>query len=610
MEPQQHTMMVVDTGQLGNLNRTNKSQSGSFELEVLNSSQKSLRNSQNINNNTSNDIGTKQDTNNIESNKKTDEQTGNTNKDNMDEDDHDTILVDNRNFHHQTNDKSINQRYVSIGTEYAVDKTKSDDLYAGALITMVEYLLTEWTSEKMIDDAYDQNHQEINKEYDKYERWIVEPRVIRNKRCVKVETIVRLKTGFNAYKLYMNQRKYCDSNRIKIATKRTKDEYTKKIGFLSGAYVKLASPEVCIKEITTKMNLSDYVIDIAKEFTYEKKDRSKVLVVYAVESMATQINDTLCKMTSPRYLYCSYKNTDPNERETAMYRNDRHNINAKYESIYNANLEDKVWVESNRKYVTLEEILMSVKDKHDPLFLAAEEGSERIRKTINVVLNPKTKMKSKAWLVEECPRLAFKYERRIETSVDADDYEINKEYKERLKEFLRPTVTYAVQNDNRIGKNIKTYAQALGISKKQQEPKTQSKTKPNSKNEHVDSTLEIVIKRMEKQIEQLTAILNTFCEVIVKDENVKQELAKRIFEIKHNETSTSISDSIQKTKDTMDKKVDNETLEPKTLVTKIDRKVNDRKHLLQLPLNVTGDMKGVQWMRNNKKQKSKDNIEK
>ena len=55
-------------------------------------------------------------------------------------------------------------------------------------------------------------------------------------------------------------------------------------------------------------------------------------------------------------------------------------------------------------------------------------------------------------------------------------------------------------------------------------------------------------------------------------------MAKRIFEIKHNETSTSVSDSIQKTRGTIDKKVDNETLEPKTLVTKIDRKVNNKKH--------------------------------
>ena len=36
---------------------------------------------------------------------------------------------------------------------------------------------------------------------------------------------------------------------------------------------------------------------------------------------------------------------------------------------------------------------------------------------------------------------------------------------------------------------------------------------------------------MEKQIEQLIAILNVVCEVIVKDENVKQQLAQRINEI-------------------------------------------------------------------------------
>ena len=317
----------------------------------------------------------------------------------------------------------------------------------------------------MIEDAYDNENKELHQEYDNYERWVIEPRVIRMKKCVKVEIIIRVKTTSSTYSLCMNQRDYCESNRLKINAKRTGDEYTKKIGFLSGVHVKLASPDAYIKEIMKKTNIPEKAIDIVKIFTYKKKERLKVLVIYVVESLAPQINEALCKMKSPRYIYYSYKSTDTNERSSAMCNNDRHNINAKYESIYNAKLDDKVWNGTKEDYVDLEEVLMMAKEKEQYLFLAAKEGNDRLRKSINVVVNPSTKMASKAWLLEEFPSLSFKEVRSTETSGNADDFSINKEYKERLKEFLRPSLTHALQNNNRVGKNVKTYAQILGINK-------------------------------------------------------------------------------------------------------------------------------------------------
>ena len=155
---------------------------------------------------------------------------------------------------------------------------------------------------------------------------------------------------------------------------------------------------------------------------------------------------------------------------------------------------------------------------------------------------------------------------------------------------------------------MKTYAQALGINKEEKEPKLQSNKQPDSKKNNVsDSTFETVIKRMEKQIEQLTAILTTFCEVIVQDENVKKQLAKRILDI--NQPESSNSESNQTTKKDRSEQVVEDKTESTKLSTNIDKKGNDRKHLLNLPLNVTGDMKGVLWVRNNKKRKSKENIE-
>ena len=53
----------------------------------------------------------------------------------------------------------------------------------------------------------------------------------------------------------------------------------------------------------------------------------------------------------------------------------------------------------------------------------------------------------------------------MQTSVIVDDLNESTKYKESLKEFLCPTFENAViSKDKKIGKNLKTYAQVLGIN--------------------------------------------------------------------------------------------------------------------------------------------------
>ena len=68
-------------------------------------------------------------------------------------------------------------------------------------------------------------------------------------------------------------------------------EYTKKIGTLVGTYIKIASPKYCIIELSNILEIINKVIDIKKWFTYEKGLQSKVLVVYAIEKEAKQIDE-------------------------------------------------------------------------------------------------------------------------------------------------------------------------------------------------------------------------------------------------------------------------------------------------------------------------------
>ena len=101
--------------------------------------------------------------------------------------------------------------------------------------------------------------------------------------------------------LYTNQKEYYDNNNIQVESKKKCMEYIKKIRFLVGTYVQLASPDYYINEITNDMNLEEGIIDIKKRFTYEKNTRSKVLTVYAIENEAQDVDERLCEIKSLRY---------------------------------------------------------------------------------------------------------------------------------------------------------------------------------------------------------------------------------------------------------------------------------------------------------------------
>jgi len=68
-----------------------------------------------------------------------------------------------------------------------------------------------------------------------------------------------------------------------------------------------------------------------------------VLAIYAVQDEAKEVDEILCNLKSPRYSYISYQQITSNERLTVMYTNDRHNIKARYETLYDMNLNNEVW---------------------------------------------------------------------------------------------------------------------------------------------------------------------------------------------------------------------------------------------------------------------------
>ena len=102
---------------------------------------------------------------------------------------------------------------------------------AGTIMHVTEILITQWTKNKMIDGVYDTNGGLMNKKHDDLDNWAMEPRIIKKKKHVTVETTLEVHTNASAYALCQNEKDYCESNNVKIGSKNTIMEHTKKWDF-------------------------------------------------------------------------------------------------------------------------------------------------------------------------------------------------------------------------------------------------------------------------------------------------------------------------------------------------------------------------------------------
>ena len=130
------------------------------------------------------------------------------------------------------------------------------------------------------------------------------------------------------------------------------------MGFLTGPCVKLASPKQCVNELNERLTTEEGSIDVKKQFTYDKGSRSKVLVIYAIESEAREVDEMSCVMKSPRCKHVSYRQTTAQDRLAAMHNNEMKNRNGKCKTLENVKLNDEVLDEIKDEHVSLETALM------------------------------------------------------------------------------------------------------------------------------------------------------------------------------------------------------------------------------------------------------------
>jgi len=116
------------------------------------------------------------------------------------------------------------------------------------------------------------------------------------------------------------------------------------------------------------------------------------MVVYAMEKEASKIDLQLTSMDIPTFQYLSFKYSSSEERLGAMHANEVINVKARFETLYNVNLEQDMKYQEKTKM--LGQVLKEANHNQCPLFLAVENGSGVNKKDVHVVINPQVKLQA------------------------------------------------------------------------------------------------------------------------------------------------------------------------------------------------------------------------
>jgi len=183
--------------------------------------------------------------------------------------------------------KELYNEYKGLLIEMEFNIKMEQQKYELAIIQYTIELVKNWKEKQVISWVQGVKEAKIT-DFDDFDKWLRMPRVIEKKtKSVKAaEVMIRVYTNQSTNKLYHEQKEVCDKYRIRISTKRMNMEYTKRIGFLTGPYVRIASPVYYLLDIKKKLKIDTEIIEVKKEYTYERGKRSKVLMVYAIESLA------------------------------------------------------------------------------------------------------------------------------------------------------------------------------------------------------------------------------------------------------------------------------------------------------------------------------------
>ena len=169
--------------------------------------------------------------------------------------DSDQNLVQNQDMNVQTGDNAWKCRKdevlgINFRMEISYDNDPDHQEIFITICDKVINLLNAWIKPGGIAGVHDKDHQIVKDNLqDNINDWGIDPRIIAKKQLITVDLCLQLNTKKTTFQLCQSKKRECEKYCIKLETKKTEMECTKRIGFIANVYAQEASQDYYTKEL-------------------------------------------------------------------------------------------------------------------------------------------------------------------------------------------------------------------------------------------------------------------------------------------------------------------------------------------------------------------------
>ena len=303
------------------------------------------------------------------------------------------------------------------------------------------------------DNLNEDNEEKHTSDLTDYNVWLSEPKVS-GTNTMQVETYFTFKTEYALKEIIEEDIEILQAENIRFDIKRTRDEHTNRIGFLTGPIIDEVNMPWHDKMLKLEGKLDEGTLEVRKKYVHEGREGSQwSIAVHSVQSEVDNVDYELRKMSSSNKTHTkhvSFKHNTRAERIAGMNLNKMLNGRLKYDWLENVRVFDKATFQGEKKSTS--QIIMNAKAKGMHIFNRLEQGRGKYSERLHLHYKPNMKEDAQKWIQQHYGTI-FKIEGQDQhvssvRAISKEDETINSNIQDYISSRLQE-VTITTENTRR-----------------------------------------------------------------------------------------------------------------------------------------------------------------
>jgi len=340
-------------------------------------------------------------------------------------------------------EETAETRFVKVLVTKTHKNQEEDDDYDTVINTtrVIECLVTGWIEKEYVQGVKDMENNNVMTDLRDYNLWLSEPKMTGTE-TTRVEIYFTIQTNMTLQDIIDEDIYELKQESMWMEVKRTGDEHTNRIGFITGPVVERANMGWYEAMMKHRGNIQEGEVEIKRNMVYEGKEKEWCITVYSTQSSTESVDYSLRKLSADNkhhMKYISFKNSNKQDRIAGLQLNKYINVKTKYEWLDDLQVLDEVTF--NGKKMTISQILTKAKKNGVLLFKGVEQGSGINGNKVFVYFKQNMTKEAREWIRENYgKRLIVEGKTSYDTSLpkyNAEEEAVNNEIQDYILERLK-----------------------------------------------------------------------------------------------------------------------------------------------------------------------------